>query len=222
MGKAQIAVMSHVILHDYFRSSASYRVRIGLNLKGIEYRSTMVNLVTSEQSQAAYHELNPQGFVPLLEIDGHRLTQSLAILEYLDETHPEPALMPKDPMDRARVRAMAGVIACDIHPLNNMRVQRALEAMDVAAPRRAKWTERWIVDGFNTLEPMIAKYGQGFCFGDTPTIADCCLIPQIYSAARYKVELDAWPAIQAVGLRSKEHPAFIAALPENQPDAIPA
>ncbi len=209
-------------LYSQWRATAPYRVRIGLALKGLDYAYEPVDLVAGAQHKPAYRAVNIQRLVPTLDLgDGTDvLTQSLAILEYLDEIHPEPALMPKDPMDRARVRAMAGIIACDIHPLNNMRVQRALEAMDVAAPRRAKWTERWIVDGFNTLEPMIAKYGQGFCFGDTPTIADCCLIPQIYSAARYKVELDAWPAIQAVGQRSKEHPAFIAALPENQPDAV--
>ena len=208
-------------LYSYWRATAPYRVRIGLGLKGLDYTYVPVDLLGGEQHKPAYRAVNVQRLVPSLDLGegGDNLTQSLAILEYLDETHPEPPLLPKAPLERARVRAMAGIIVSDMHPLNNTRVQRALEAMDVAAPRRAKWIERWIVDGFNTLEPMVAKYGQGFCFGDTPTIADCCLIPQIYSAVRYKVDLDPWPAIAAVGKRASEHQAFIAAAPENQPDA---
>ena len=210
-------------LHSAWRATAPYRVRIGLQLKGCDYGYHAIDLLAGQQREPAYRAVNPQGLTPALDLgDGTVLAQSLAILEWLEETRPEPPILPRAALDRALVRRMAGIIACDIHPLNNMRVQRALEAMDVAAPRRAKWTERWIVDGFNTLEPMIAKYGAGFCFGDTPTIADCCLIPQIYSAVRYKVELDAWPAIQAVGERAAGHPAFQAALPENQPDALPA
>lgn len=211
-----------LILHSYWRATAPYRVRIGLQLKGLDYGYVAVNLLEGNQHQAAYRAVNPQRLTPALDIgDGEILTQSLAILEWLDETHPEPALLPKTALDRARVRAMADIVACDIHPLNNMRVNRALEAMEVSAPRRAKWVERWIVDGFQTLEPMVAKYGQGFAFGDTPTVADCCLIPQVYSAQRYKVDLEAFPAIRAVAEHAAQHHAFIAAHPDNQPDAKP-
>ncbi len=207
-------------LHSYWRATAPYRVRIGLHLKGLDYGYVAVNLLEGNQHQAAYRAVNPQRLTPALDIgDGEILTQSLAILEWLDETHPEPALLPGAALDRARVRAMADIIACDIHPLNNMRVNRALEAMEVSAPRRAKWVERWIVDGFQTLEPMVAKYGKGFAFGDAPTLADCCLIPQVYSAQRYKVDLEPFPAIRAVADHAAQHQAFIAAHPDNQPDA---
>ena len=209
-------------LHSYWRATAPHRVRIGLQLKGLDYGYVPVNLLEGNQHQAAYRAVNPQRLTPALDIgDGEILTQSLAILEWLDETHPEPALLPKTALDRARVRAMADIVACDIHPLNNMRVNRALEAMEVSAPRRAKWVERWIVDGFQTLEPMVAKYGDGFAFGDAPTLADCCLIPQVYSAQRYKVDLEPFPAIRAVAEHAAQHHAFIAAHPDNQPDAKP-
>lgn len=209
-------------LHSYWRATAPYRVRIGLQIKGLDYGYVPVNLLEGNQHQAAYRAVNPQRLTPALDIgDGEILTQSLAILEWLDETHPEPALLPRTALDRARVRAMADIVACDIHPLNNMRVNRALEAMEVSAPRRGKWVERWIVDGFQTLEPMVAKYGQGFAFGDTPSIADCCLIPQVYSAQRYKVDLEPFPAIRAVAEHAAQHHAFIAAHPDNQPDAKP-
>src|SRR3990167_6832012 len=210
-------------LYSQWRATAPYRVRIGLALKGLDYAYEPVDLVAGAQHKPAYRAVNIQRLVPTLDLgDGTDvLTQSLAILEYLDETHPEPALMPKGALDRARVRAMADIVACDIHPLNNMRVNRALEAMEVSAPRRAKWVERWILDGFPTLEPMVAKYGQGFAFGDTPTIADCCLIPQVYSAQRYKVDLEPFPAIRAVAEHAAQHHAFIAAHPDNQPDAKP-
>jgi maleylacetoacetate isomerase/maleylpyruvate isomerase len=140
-------------------------------------------------------------------------------MEWLEETRPEPPILPKDPMDRARVRIMADIIACDIHPLNNTRVIRALTAMEVAQPRQAQWMERWMTDGFATLEPMIAKHGKGFCFGDTPTIADICLVPQVYSARRFKVDIEPFPHIRAVAEACAELPAFIAAHPDNQPDA---
>ncbi|HEX5380335.1 MAG TPA: maleylacetoacetate isomerase [Phenylobacterium sp.] len=208
-------------LYSAWRATAPYRVRIGLALKGVAYEYVPVDLLAGEQHKAAYRAVNPQRLTPALDLgDGSPvLTQSLAILEWLEETRPEPAFLPKDPLDRARVRAMAMVIACDIHPLNNTRVVRALEAMDVAAPRRAKWIERWIVDGFNTLEPMIARYGKGYAFGDQPGLADICLIPQVYSARRFDVDLAAFPSICAVADHAAEHPAFAAAHPANQPDA---
>jgi len=207
-------------LYSAWRATAPYRVRIGLALKGVEYDYFPVDLLAGDQHKAAYRAVNPQRLTPALDLgDGVVLTQSLAILEWLEETRPEPAFLPRDPLDRARVRAMAYVIACDIHPLNNTRVTRALEAMDVAPPRRAKWIERWIVDGFNTLEPVIARHGQGWAFGDQPGLADICLIPQVYSARRFEVDLEPYPAIRAVADRAAEHPAFAAAHPDRQPDA---
>ena len=208
-------------LYSAWRATAPYRVRIGLALKGQAYDYVPVDLLCGEQHKATYRAINPQRLTPALDLgDGSEImTQSLAILEWLDETHPEPALLPKDPRDRARVRAMALVVACDIHPLNNTRVGRALSAMGIEPPRWAKWTERWIVDGFNTLEPMIAGHGGGYSFGDQPGLADICLIPQVYSARRFEVDLEAYPAIRAVADRCAEHPAFIAAHPDNQPDA---
>ncbi|WP_304166295.1 maleylacetoacetate isomerase [Phenylobacterium aquaticum] len=207
-------------LYSAWRATAPYRVRIGLALKGVAYDYVPVDLIAGQQHQAAYRAVNPQRLTPALVLeDGEVLTQSLAILEWLDETHPNPALMPADPLGRARVRAMADVVACDIHPLNNTRVGRALDAMDVSPVRRSKWTERWILDGFNTLEPMIAKHGKGFSYGDTPTLADCTLIPQVYSARRFEVDLAPYPAIRAVAEAAAEHPAFQAAHPDQQPDA---
>jgi len=210
-------------LYSGWRATAPYRVRIGLQLKGLDFDYVSVNLLGGEQHKPAYRAVNRQRLTPALDLgDGDIMTQSLAILEWLDETHPEPALLPGDARTRARIRAMAMVIACDVHPLNNTRVGRALEAMDVSPVRRAKWSERWIVDGFQTLEPIIAEYGRGFAFGDTPTLADCCLIPQIYSAERFDVSLEPFPAIRAVAEHAASHPAFMAAHPDLQPDAVHA
>ena len=209
-----------LVLHSFWRATAPYRVRIGLNLKGLDYDYAPVNLAHGAQHQAAFRAVNPQRLVPALEIGGGEvLTQSLAILEWLEETHPQPPLLPADPLDRARVRAMAGVVACDMHPLNNARVLRALEAMEVSPPRRAKWIDRWITDGFAVLEPMVARYGQGFAFGAAPSLVDCLLIPQVYSAERNKVDLTPYPAIRAVAEAAAAHPAFAAAHPDHQPDA---
>ncbi len=209
-------------LYSAWRATAPYRVRIGLALKGFSYDYVPIDLMKGEQREPAYRAVNPQGLTPALDIgDGDALTQSLAILEWLDETHPEPAILPRSPLDRQRVRAMALIIACDIHPLNNTRVGRALNKLGVSADDNRAWIHRWITDGFDTLEPMVAKYGQGFAFGDAPTLADCCLIPQVYSANRYELDLAAWPAIRAVNDRALEHPAFKTAHPNNQPDATP-
>ena len=210
-------------LYSAWRATAPYRVRIGLKLKGLDYDYVGVDLLGGEQHKPAYRAINRQRLTPALDLgDGDVMTQSLAILEWLDETHPEPSILPGDARARARIRTMALVIACDVHPLNNTRVGRALEAMDVSPVRRAKWTERWILDGFQTLEPMVAEYGQGFAFGDTPTLADCCLIPQIYSATRFGISLEPFPAILAVATRAAVHPAFMAAHPDLQPDAVHA
>src|SRR5438132_5638179 len=165
--------MSRPVLYDYHRSSAAYRVRIALNLKGVDYERRPVNLLESEQRGDDYRELNPQGLVPMLEIDGHRLTQSLSIIVYLDQAFPDPPLVPRDPADGAHVRAMALAVACDIHPLNNLRVLKYLKG-ELGQTQEAvdRWYGHWIAEGLNALEPM-AKAGAGeFLFGDEPTIAD--------------------------------------------------
>ena len=208
-------------LHSYCRATAPYRVRIALNLKGLPFDYAPVNLVAGDQLGEAYRRLNPQGLTPALETDdGPVLTQSLAILEWLEELYPTPALLPANLYDRARVRAMAAIVACDIHPLNNMRVQKQLTKLGVDPDGRTLWTQRWINDGFAALEPMIASHTAGFAFGGRPTIADCLLIPQVYSAERYEVDLSPYPAIRAVAARCAEHPAFQAAHPDRQPDAV--
>jgi maleylacetoacetate isomerase len=207
-------------LYGYWRSTASYRVRIALNLKVLAYQSVAINLAESEQHKAAYREINPQRLTPALLVDGRVLTQSLPIVEWLEEIQPEPPLLPTDPFDRQAVRAMASVITNDIHPLNNLRVTRALSAMKVPDDDRQIWIERWITDGFQALEPMIIQHGHGWAFGDQPGLADCCLVPQVYSANRFKVNLAPFPALRAVAERAAEHPAFAAAHPDQQTDAV--
>jgi maleylacetoacetate isomerase/maleylpyruvate isomerase len=210
-------------LYSAWRATAPYRVRIGLALKGVDYDYVPIDLIAGQQREPEYRAVNPQGLTPALDLgDGHVLTQSLAILEWLEETRPDPAILPKDPLDRAVVRAMAGIIACDIHPLNNTRVGRELHKRGIDQAGILAWTQRWITDGFDTLEPMIARHGRGFAFGDQPTIADCCLVPQVYSANRYEVDLGPYPAIRAANAQATQHPAFQAAHPNNQPDAKPA
>lgn len=208
-----------LVLHSHWRATAPYRVRIGLNLKGLAYRYAPVDLSTGEHRAKPYREVNSQGLTPALEVDGQVLTQSLAILEWLEESHPEPPLLPRNPLDRAAVRAIADIIACDIHPLNNLRVARALNGLKVSEHNRQVWTGRWITEGFTAIEPMVARHGRGFAFGDTPSLADCCLIPQVYSAERFEVDLSAFPAIRAVAENASKHPAFAAAHPDQQPDA---
>lgn len=210
-----------LVLHSAWRASAPYRVRLALNLKGLAYDYAPVDLAGGQQHSEAYRALNPQGLTPALEADGVVLTQSLAILEWLEETHPEPALLPKSPADRAVVRTMMGIIACDIHPVNNLRILQALTKAGLDEAARTAWAQRWINDGFAVLEPMIARHGQGFAFGDTPTLADCCLIPQIYNSKRFQVNLSPYPLIAAVAEHAAKHPAFQAAEPQKQPDATP-
>jgi maleylacetoacetate isomerase/maleylpyruvate isomerase len=209
-------------LHSMWRATAPYRVRIGLSLKGLAYDYVAHDLAGGEARRAPYIDLNRQGLVPALETDDGVMTQSLAILEWLEETHPEPPLLPTLPRDRATVRAMAEIVACDIHPLNNLRVLQALNRLGhpFGGPEQTAWIHGWMSAGFDALEPMIAAHGAGFAFGDTPGLADCCLIPQLYSAERFAVDLAAYPAIRAVGARAAEHPAFAAAHPNRQPDAV--
>jgi maleylacetoacetate isomerase/maleylpyruvate isomerase len=210
-------------LHSAWRATAPYRVRIGLALKGVAYDYVPVDLIAGQQRGPEYKAVNPQGLTPALDIGGGRvLTQSLSILEWLDETIPDPPLMPGDPLDRQAVRAMSLIIACDIHPLNNTRVGRKLHHLGIANDVQLKdWIQPWIRDGFDALEPMVARHGKGFAFGDAPTIADCLLVPQVYSARRYEVDLTPWPTITAVDARCADLPAFQAAHPNKQPDAKP-
>ncbi len=207
-------------LHSYWRASAPFRVRIGLNLKGLPYDYVPVDLLTGEQSSAAYKAINPQGLTPaLITPDGEVLIQTLAILEWLDETYPEPPLLPADALGRATVRAMAMVVACDIHPLNNSRVIRELAVRGQDEAARDDWIRKWTAAGFDALEPMIDRHGAGYAFGSAPTLADCCLAPQAYVAARFKLDLAPWPAIAGLVARYDDHPAFAAAHPDRQPDA---
>lgn len=209
-----------MILHGYWRSGAAYRVRIALELKGLPYDQQGVDLRTGAQRSDAFVALNPQGMVPALEVEGAVLTQSPAILEWLEETHPAPPLLPADPVARAHVRAMAALIGCDIHPLNNLRVGKALrETFGADQAAVDAWAARWILPGFEALERLVAIHGDGWCFGGAPTLADAYLIPQIYSARRFNVPLDAFPRLLAIGAAAKVHPAFVAAHPDNQPDA---
>lgn len=209
-----------MILHGYWRSGAAWRTRIALALKGLDYAQQGVDLRTGAQRSPGFVALNPQGMVPALEVDGAVLIQSPAILEWLEEAHPTPALLPPDLLDRARVRAMAAVIGCDIHPLNNLRVGKALrETFNADQAAVDAWAARWITPGFTTLEALVAQQGRGWCFGDAPTLADCYLIPQIYSARRFNVPLEAFPRLLAVDAAAAAHPAFAAAHPDRQPDA---
>jgi maleylpyruvate isomerase len=212
-----------MILHGYWRSGAAYRARIALNLKGVTYETLAVDLRTGAQRDPDYLARNPQGMVPALETDdGTILTQSPAILEWLEETRPEPPLLPSSAADRATVRAMTALIVCDVHPLNNLRILKALRG-DFGADQDAvdAWAGRWIGAGFDALEQLVERHGHGFCFGATPTFADVALIPQIYSARRFKVDVGRWPRLMAVEAAALDRPAFAAAHPDRQPDADP-
>jgi len=209
-----------ITLHSYWRSTAAYRVRIALNLKRLDYAQAPHDLRVGEHGAAAYAAVNPQKLIPALDIDGAVLTQSLAILEWLEETHPEPPLLPTAVADRAVVRAMALAVACDIHPLNNLRVLARLRA-DFGADETAisRWIAGWIAEGFEAMETLIAHHGGALAYGDTPTMADCCLVPQVYSARRFNVDLTPYPRLVGAADRAAELEAFVAAHPSNQPDA---
>jgi maleylacetoacetate isomerase len=212
-------------LYGYFRSSAAFRVRIALNLKGLDYRQDAVHLVKGEQRAPAFLALNPQGLVPLLALDGLELTQSLAIVEYLDETRPKPALLPASPAGRARVRSLALIVACDIHPLNNVRVLRSLTGeMGADDARVGDWYRHWCDLGLDALETRLAREPETgrFCHGDRPTLADICLVPQIFNTLRYDKEtLARRPVLRRIFETCMALPAFERAQPSRQPDAEP-
>ena len=210
-------------LFSYWRSSAAYRVRIGLNLKGLAYELVPVHLLRDggEQHSDGFREANPQQLVPVLEHGHRRLRQSLAILEYLDEMWPEPVLLPATARERQRVRALAQLVACDIHPLNNLRVLQFFER-DWGVPQveRDVWVRHWIVEGFDAFEALLQGHPStgAFCDGQTPTLADCCLIPQVYNARRFGIDMAAYPTIASIEQACLALPAFEAARPERQPD----
>lgn len=207
--------MSRIILHDYFRSSASYRVRIALNLKGLDYEQHQVNLLKGEQKSFEHHQLNWQGFVPVLEIDDLRLTQSLAIIEYLDARYPEPRLVPEDPAAAATVRALAMIVACDIHPLNNLRVLKYLQGpLGLDEKAKDRWYRHWVEEGLAALEAIAAPRAGAFLYGDSPTLADVCLVPQLYNARRFSVPLDPFPTLRRADESASALPAFAAAHPD--------
>lgn len=209
-------------LYNYFRSSASFRVRIALALKGLTYEYLPVHLVKGEHKLPAFTAVSPTSLVPLLETEDHRfLGQSMAIIEYLDEVHPHPPLLPQDPYERARVRALAQSIACEIHPLNNLRVLKYL-VREVHASEEAKnaWYAHWVRDGLETFERELALGPQGvYCWGDTPTLADCLLVPQVFNAQRFNVDLSGLARTQAVFEACMKLPAFQQAQPSQCPDA---
>ena len=208
-------------LYGYFRSSAAFRVRIALNLKKRDYETASIHLRRNDQSRPEYRKVNPQGLVPTLEDGGQSLIQSLAIIEYLDEIYPDPPLLPKDPAGRARVRALADIVACDIHPINNLRVLRYLMhelGHDEAAV--AAWYNHWIAAGFDALEALLANGAPtgAFCHGDMPGLADVTLVPQIVNAERYRLDLAPYPTLTRIYENCMKLEPFITAHPNNQPD----
>ena len=208
-----------MLLYDYFRSSAAFRVRIALNFKGLAPERRFVHLRKGEQRAPGYLELNPQGLVPTLVVGRRRLTQSLAIIEYLEEEHPLPPLLPNDPGERAWVRAFAQTIACDIHPIDNLRVLKYLQALGIDEPARDEWYRHWIREGFGALEAQLAGRPSTYCCGDTVTLADVCLVPQVFNSQRVNLDLAPYPRIRAVHEACMSLSAFADAQPSRQPDA---
>ena len=210
-------------LHNYFRSSASFRVRIALELKGLQYEYVPVHIARGDHKQLPYVELSADTLVPMLEIDGEKLSQSMAIIEYLDETHPEPALLPLEAKNRARVRALAQSIACEIHPLNNLRVLKYLvRELKLDDDAKSAWYVHWCRQGLEAFErQLVQRPTSTFCHGNTPTLADCCLVPQIFNAQRFKVNFDGLPRTMAAYEACMALPAFQKAQPSNCPDFEP-
>ena len=207
-------------LYDYWRSSAAYRVRIALRLKDLAYEPIPIDLRKGAQRSRAYRARNPQGLVPYLQDGDVGISQSFAIMEYLDERYPAPPLLPKDPAARAYVRALALAIVCEIHPLNNLRVLQYFEQRGDPEPDRLAWYRHWVGQGLEPVEAVLAPRGEAFCFGDGPTLADVCLVPQVYNARRYACDLEPYPRIRAIDERCRQIEAFAKAAPELQPDAV--
>jgi maleylacetoacetate isomerase len=209
-------------LYTFFRSSAAFRVRIALNLKGIEYESLPKTFAKNEHRAADYLAVNPQGLIPALDTGGAVLSQTLAIIEYLNETHPTPAFLPSDPLARAQVRSMSLAIACDIHPLNNLRVLNYLRELQQDEQAVNTWYRHWITAGFHGLEVQAREYSQAkrFLFGDSVSIADICLVPQMFNARRFETDLAPFPTLLAISAHLESLPPFAAARPEVQPDAV--
>lgn len=210
-------------LYNYFRSSAAFRVRIALGLKGLPYDYVPVHLAKKEQLAPDYRKLSPDALVPTLVDDaGHAIGQSLAIIEWLEETHPEPPLLPRAPLDRAWVRSLALQIACDIHPLNNLRVLKFLvQDMGLSDEQKNAWYRHWIEAGFAALEQRLAGDPRtgAFCLGEAPTLADAVLVPQVFNARRFDIDVTRYPTLVRIDAHAMRHPAFIAAAPGQQPDA---
>ena len=209
-------------LYSYFRSSAAYRVRIALNLKSLATEIIPVHLVKNggEQHSDAYRQINPSELVPTLIDEDFTLSQSMSILEYLEEKHPETALLPEDLQQRALIRAFCQSIACDIHPINNLRVLQYLQRnLKISDTEKDQWYAHWIQLGMQSLEAQLQQSNGQFCFGERPTLADCCLIPQIYNAKRFNIDLSAYPKIEAIYQHCLTLPAFLQASPEAQIDA---
>lgn len=206
-------------LFGYFRSSASYRVRIALNLKGLACEQVAINLKAGEQLSDEYQTLNPQRLVPALSHDGHLITQSLAIMAYLDESFPDRQLVVGTAANRAKIRAIAATIACDTQPLQNLRVLKYLTGeLKVSNEQRLQWTQHWISDGLNAVEQMVED--EGFCVGSIPTLADVCLIPQIYNARRFNIDMSQYPKLSSIEARCEKLEAFADAHPSVQPDFV--
>ena len=212
-------------LYTYFRSSAAYRVRIAMNLKGLPYAPEFIHLAKGKHNDAAYAAVNPAKLVPALIDDGHLLTQSLAIIEYLDETHPAVPMLPQTPLERARVRALSLLIACEIHPVNNLRVLKYLSrTIKVTEDQKNAWYRHWVEDGLAKFEAMLAEGGSNsqtgkFCHGDTPGMADCCLVPQVANGKRFSCNFDHVPTVMRIWDECNKLDAFQQAASQNQPDA---
>ena len=207
------------MLFNQCRSGPSHRVRIVLTLKCVEYQYIAIDIRAGKQREDAYLAINPQGLVPALKADGRILTQSGPIIEWLEETYPEPALLPDNPWERAMVRSMASVIGSDTQPLNNLRVRSHLrDRLHIDSRDIEEWAFRWIAEAFDALEHMVAQFGDGFCFGDSPTLADVYLVPQVAMSGRLGFDMTPYPRLTEVATVAGQHPAFHAARPEAQPD----
>lgn len=210
---------SDAILYGYFRSTAAYRVRIALGLKGLSAEGKYIHLRKGEQTKPEYRKINPAGLVPYWIDDDLRLAQSLAIIEYLDETHPEPPLLPANPKARAIAREIALVVCCDIHPIGNLRVLNRLIDMDVGDAARTAWSQHWIEAGFEAIETRLARLPGPFALGEQPTLADICIVPQVFNARRFNVDLSPYRRILEIDAVASKLEAFAAAEPGRQPDA---